>query len=123
MIPQYQNYNLNLQNAQNTCICAIENDSIVQMGSWGNPPKEIGVTLKKYNELYELLKQYRDKLIELGVIEKEKTPEEVQKENQDMLIEIMKRLDNLEKEKTNVRYQKDNTAGAELFPRQERKDK
>lgn len=116
----YQNYTM--QNAQNTCICVIENESIVQMGSWGNPPKEIGVTLKKYNDLYDLLTQYREKLIELGVIEREKTQEEMQKENQLILSEILKRLDNLEQEKTNVRHQKDNTDGLELFSREKGKD-
>lgn len=117
--PNYNNYN----NA-NTVICTIENDAIVQMGAFGNPPKQIGVTKKAYDELYSLLEQYRNKLIELGVIEKEKTAEEINKENQLMLSAILQRLENLEKEKNqNVelkefRPKESDTSRAELFPRE-----
>lgn len=117
MIPNYQP----MQNMNNTVICSIEDNAIIQVGSYGNPPKKIGITLNKYEELLSLLDQYRNKLIELGVIEKEKTPEELQKENQALLSAILKRLDNLEKEKEDEHKEFD-TARTELFSEGKRKD-
>ena len=41
--------------------------------------------MKKYQDTLDLLNTYYNKLIELGVIEKEKTPEDIAKEQQQMM--------------------------------------
>lgn len=66
------------QNAtiQNMMYCTIEDNTILQC-NYGQPLKKIGVTMEKYNDALNLLSEYRNKLIELGVIEKEKTPEDL----------------------------------------------
>ena len=68
------------QNAtiQNMMYCTIEDNTILQC-NYGQPLKKIGVTMEKYNDALNLLSEYRNKLIELGVIEKEKTPEDGEK--------------------------------------------
>ena len=59
--------------------------------------------MKKYQDTLDLLNTYYNKLIELGVIEKEKTPEDIAKEQQQMMqamftqMQMMQeKLDNLQ---------------------------
>jgi hypothetical protein len=66
----------------------IDGDNIMTTDFYGNK-QPIGVTLKKYQETKDLLKTYYDKLVELGVLEEEKTPEEVAKEQQEMMKAMM----------------------------------
>jgi hypothetical protein len=63
---------------------SIDGDNIVSTDYYGNK-QVIGVTNKKHQETLELLSSYYDKLVELGVIEKEKTPEDIAKEQQEMM--------------------------------------
>lgn len=62
----------------------IEGDNILSADFYGNK-QIVGVTTKKHNETLELLNTYYNKLLELGVIEKEKTPEDIAKEQQKMM--------------------------------------
>lgn len=96
------------QNAtiQNMMYCTIEDNTILQC-NYGQPLKKIGVTMEKYNDALNLLSEYRNKLIELGVIEKEKTPEDLQKETNALLLKLNARMDKME-EKFNE-YQRSNS--------------
>lgn len=59
----------------------ISGDDIYQADYYGAQKQIVGKSLKAYNELQEIAKKYYDKLVELGVIPKEKTPEEIAEEN------------------------------------------
>lgn len=63
---------------------SIDGDNIVSTDFYGNK-QIVGVTMKKYQDTLDLLNTYYNKLIELGVIEKEKTPEDIAKEQQQMM--------------------------------------
>lgn len=62
----------------------IDGDNIISNDFYGNK-QIVGVTIKKHKETLDLLNTYYNKLIELGVIEKEKTPEDIAKEQQQMM--------------------------------------
>lgn len=94
------------QSLQNIMYCTIEDNTILQC-NYGQPFKKIGVTMEKYNDALKLINEYRNKLIELGVIEKEKTPEELQKETNALLVKLNERMNNME-ERLNE-YKKSNT--------------
>ena len=82
---------------QNIMYCTVEDNTILQC-NYGQPFKKIGVTMEKYNDALKLINEYRNKLIELGVIEKEKTPEELQKETNALLLKINDRMNSLEEQ-------------------------
>lgn len=82
-------------------LAAIENEKIYQVDQLGR--KEIGVITKHYTDTLELLKKFKEsaekykKMLEdAGLIEKEKTPQEIYKEQNEMLKAIMARLTKLE---------------------------
>ena len=54
--------------------------------------------MEKYNDALKLINEYRNKLIELGVIEKEKSPEELQKETNALLIKLNDRMNSMEEQ-------------------------
>lgn len=62
----------------------IDGDNILSTDFYGNKTI-VGVTSKKYKDTVDLLNTYYNKLVELGVIEKEKTPEDLAKEQQQMM--------------------------------------
>lgn len=80
---------------QNMMYCTIEDNTILQC-NYGQPLKKIGVTMDKYNDALNLVNEYRNKLIELGVIEKEKTPEDLQRETNALLLKLNQRMDTME---------------------------
>lgn len=102
------NYNQSY-NPPNTVICTIEGGNIIQVGGYGQPPKKIGITNEAEKEIKELLSQYNDKLVELGVIKKPKTPEELQAETNNILLKLSERLDKMEDFING--YKKDSTSG------------
>ena len=63
---------------------SIDGDNIISTDYYGNK-QIIGVTTKKHQETLDLLSSYYDKLVELGVIQREKTPEDIAKEQQEMM--------------------------------------
>lgn len=89
-------YNQN-QALQNIMYCTVEDNTILQC-NYGQPFKKIGVTMEKYNDALKLINEYRNKLIELGVIEKEKTPEELQKETNALLLKLNERMNSMEEQ-------------------------
>lgn len=62
-------------------IAYVVGDDIYQMDYYGGNKQAVGKTMRAYNELQELANKYYEKLVELGVIPKEKSPEEVAEEN------------------------------------------
>lgn len=96
----------------------IEGDNILSTDFYGNKTL-VGVTIKKHKETVELLNTYYNKLVELGVIEKEKTPEDIAKEQQQMMQAMFaqmqamqEKLDNLQI-KEEVKVEKDINDGYE----------
>lgn len=73
----------------------IEGDNILSSDFYGNKTL-VGVTIKKYQDTLDLLNTYYNKLVELGVIEKEKTPEEVAKEQQEMIKTMMLQMQHMQ---------------------------
>lgn len=57
---------------QNTFICAVENEKIMQIDYAGRPVKEVGVTSAQYQEALKVIAGYKEKLIEAGILKKEK---------------------------------------------------
>lgn len=71
-----------------------ENSEIFRVDMWSSsPPQKVGVTIEKYNELLNVANKFQEKLEELGVLEKEKTPEEIQKENNNLLNMLNNKLE------------------------------
>ena len=73
----------------------IEGDNILTTDFYGNK-QLIGVTTKKHQETLDLLNKYYNKLVELGVIEKEKTPEDIAKEQQQMMQLMMQQMKDMQ---------------------------
>ena len=97
---------------QNMMYCTIEDNVILQC-NYGQPLKKIGVTMEKYNDALNLVNEYRNKLIELGVIEKEKTPEDLQRETNALLLKLNQRMDTMEAQLNE--YKKFNTNSQQSF--------
>lgn len=64
-----------------TMMCIVDGDNIVQVDYLGNR-KVIGKTAEAYSELEATTAEYYNKLVELGVIVPEKSPEEMMREMQ-----------------------------------------
>lgn len=67
--------------ATNMLTCFIDGDNIIQVDYMGTR-KIVGKTMAAYGELESTATEYYNKLVELGVIEAPKTPEEMVKEMQ-----------------------------------------
>lgn len=67
--------------ATNMVTCYIDGENIVQLDYMGTR-RVIGKTMAAYSELESTATEYYNKLVELGVIEAPKTPEELVKEMQ-----------------------------------------
>lgn len=88
---------------------SIEGDNILSTDFYGNK-QMIGVTTKKYQDTLNLLNTYYDKLVELGAIQKEKTPEEIAKEQQEIMQamysqmqSLQEKIDNMQKEQNAIK--------------------
>lgn len=96
--------------------CVVENGEIYQVSFNGR--QKIGVTQQAYDELMQIANEYKNVLIEKGIIEKEKTPEEIQLENQQMMANMLEIINNLSNEvkelKENaIKYPRTDTNGGE----------
>lgn len=78
-------------------LCCIENEKIMQLDYAGRPVKEVGVTAAQYQEALKVIQSYKDKLIEAGILKKEKSPQELQEETNNMLKSLIDKVNNLEK--------------------------
>ena len=68
--------------------------------------KKIGVTLEKHKELEDISMQYYNKLIEAGLIEKEKTPEEIAAEQNKLINSLFNELKDLKAELRSIKDDK-----------------
>lgn len=75
----------------------VENDCIFSTDFYGNR-QQIGVSLKKHQETLDLLKSYYDKLVESGIIVKEKTPEEIMHEQNALMQQLVVQVSQLQSE-------------------------
>lgn len=81
----------------NVISCVVEDGKIFQTEYISGNKTQIGVTTEEFNQQTEILDTYYNKLVELGAIEKEKTPEEIQQENQEMIKTLLTKINDLEK--------------------------
>lgn len=85
---------------QNPLLVVVEDDKIMQIDYAGRPVKEIGRTTAQYTEALKVIDGYKQKLIEAGIIQKEKTPAELQAETNAMIQTLISKVQELE-EKVN----------------------
>lgn len=69
----------------------IEDDKICDKDLYGNKTV-IGVTNKSYEDLNKITEEYYNKLVELGVIVPEKTPEQIQQEQNQLMQELLRQI-------------------------------
>lgn len=69
----------------------IEGDKICDKDLYGNKTV-IGVTNKAYEDLNKITEEYYNKLVELGVIVPEKTPEQIQQEQNQLMQELLQQI-------------------------------
>ena len=117
--------NVSIERTQfyNSCFNAyIQGDNIIQADFYGNSTA-VGITNQKAQqlitenkELKELLDKYTNKLVELGVIQKEKTPEEIMQEQTALIQKMSESLTAMQNEIISLKEKKDdrNTGSAEL---------
>lgn len=82
----------------------IDGDNIYSADFYGNK-QVIGVTMKKHQETLDLLNTYYNKLIDLGIIEKEKTPEDIAKEQQQMMQSMIAQMKSMQEKLDNLQNQ------------------
>lgn len=88
-----------LEFLNNMVPAVISGDDIIQCDMYGRSQTKIGVSLKKYNEATETLQKYYDKLVELGVIQEEKKPEEMMKEFMEEIRTLRAEIKHLKEDK------------------------
>lgn len=101
--------------ASNLLTCYIDGDSIVQTDVFGNR-KVIGRTAEAYSALEATTTEYYNKLVELGVIVPEKTPEEMMREMQKTMYDMAGVIAALRSEMEGIKR------GHECDPANDRKD-
>ena len=102
-------------NQQNPLICLIENEKIMQIDYAGRPVKEIGVTSAQYQEALKVVAGYKEKLVEAGILKKEKTPQELHEEQMCAIQALLAKVDTLEKKVKSYETRNDNTASSEVL--------
>ncbi|MBD5163057.1 MAG: hypothetical protein HDT14_13815 [Oscillibacter sp.] len=83
--------------ASNMLSCVADGEDIYQVDYMGNR-RLIGKTLSTYQELEGTTKQYYDKLVELGVITPQKTPEEMMADMQNVMKGMLQTISDLQNE-------------------------
>lgn len=107
--------------------CYTDGNNIFQTDYMGNKIGVVGVTAAKYKELKDICDQYYDKLVSLGAIPKEKTPEELAAEQTKLMTQMMEQMKLLQDEisvikgNKNVQYA-DNTSNSEPAVRVEQRE-
>lgn len=99
-----------LEFLNNMVTAVISGDDIIQCDMYGRSNTKIGVTLKKYNEATETLSKYYNKLVELGVIEEEKKPEDMMKEFMNELRTLRNEIKQLKEDKDDEHSERNATS-------------
>lgn len=86
----------------NMLSCIVDGADIYQVDYMGNR-KLVGKTQSAYSELETTTKQYYDKLVELGVIVPQKTPEQMMSEMQTAMLDMSKIIATLSEEVKELR--------------------
>lgn len=71
---------------------------------------QVGVTLQAYNDLKQMCQQYYDKLVDVGVIQKEKTPAEIQAEQAQLMAEMLTTMKALKQEVEVLKNERENSS-------------
>lgn len=100
---------------QSPLICLIENEKIMQIDYAGRPVKEIGVTMSQYQEALKVVAGYKDKLVEAGILKKEKSPQELHEEQMAAIQSLLKKVDTLEKKVNDYEYRNDVAPSKEVL--------
>lgn len=87
----------------NILTCSIDGNNIFQTDYMGNRIGVLGVSANAYNELKKICDQYYNKLVELGVLQKEKTPQEIAEEQREFMSEMMAQMKSLKEELNNIK--------------------
>lgn len=107
--------------ASNMLSCIVDGGDIYQVDYMGNR-QLIGKTLSTYEELEGTTKQYYDKLVELGVITPQKTPEEMMVDMQNTMLSMSQIIATLSDEvkelKTNGREKRACRSGEDVPERE-----
>lgn len=102
----------------NTLYCTIKDGAIYQYTT-DPTPRKIGVTSEKHEEAITLLNKYYDLLVEHGILEKQKTPEELQKENKEMFSKMMTFMQSMDERmkalEARNEHQKHNSSGGAVY--------
>ena len=99
-IMEQKTTSINVQQAQQF-LAQLEGQNIYQLNGFGfgnSNRVQVGVSLQAYNELKAMCQQYYDKLVEVGVIQKEKTPAELQAEQAQMMANMLAVVKDLKSE-------------------------
>ena len=81
---------------QTPLLCGIENEKIMQLNYAGQPVKQIGVITSQYEEALKVAVGYKEKLVEAGILKKEKTPQELHDEQMAAIQALLSKVDTLE---------------------------
>lgn len=87
----------------NIFTCAVDGNNIFQTDYMGNRIGVLGVSTSAYNELKKICDQYYDKLVELGVLQKEKTPQEIAEEQRKIMSDMMIQMKSLQEELNSIK--------------------
>lgn len=98
-----------LEFLNNMVSAVVSGEDIYQCDIYGRTNNKIGVTLKKYNEATETLSKYYNKLVELGVIQEEKKPEDMMKEFMAEIRTLRNEIKQLKEDRNDELYQRDAT--------------
>ena len=107
----------------NMLMCIVDGTDIYQTDYMGNR-KLIGKTQASYEELEVTTKQYYDKLVELGVIVPQKTPEQMMAEMQNTMLDMSKIIASLSaevKELKNNEHERNTECSKPNVPKREPK--
>lgn len=98
----------------NIFTCYVENGGIFQTDYIGNKIGQLGVTNEtysalnsKYIDLKKICDTYYNKLVDAGIIEKEKTPEEIIKEQSELMNQMLLQMKDMQNEINQLKEKKD----------------
>lgn len=98
----------------NIFTCYVENGGIFQTDYIGNKIGQLGVTNEtysalnsKYIDLKNICDTYYNKLVDAGIIEKEKTPEEIIKEQSELMNQMLLQMKDMQSEINQLKEKKD----------------
>lgn len=119
-ITEQKTTSINMQQPQQF-LAQLDGQEIYQLNGFGfgnSNRAQVGVSLQAYNELKGICQQYYDKLVEVGIIQKEKTPAEIQAEQTQMMANMLAvvkdlkaEVEALKNERRNNREVAESTAG------------